>query len=273
MFMAFFGPSDEEIRNRASDQSPALFYPGSGQDYGPMWYFYHNYGIKKFIHVDYIYNYIEPPEENLEPYKIAEKKIDKNKLLSYNDPHFYVVNPVVLLQENFPDHSIESCKEIFPPYFGVYSWDYFWDPECPESNRCPSYGIKIVLTSANDTIEFYYLKTDAIGTYNLLVKLGWNIQVMVIQEHGFGCLWTGFAGKSKLYEIAKHYNKFPKYLFVAESQKTWPGYKQTRDAVLIKRGQMHDIYRAVCEYTPEVKTSKQVVRIVQESKESEIVLE
>ncbi len=248
------------ISNNANNQTPALFYPGAGHDYGPMWYFNKHYGIKRFIHVDYLLNYIRPPEKNSRSYTTTEQDIAKETLLNFQDSSYNTINSFLLLLENFPDYTIESIKEIFPSYFGVYNWDCFWDSECPKSYHCPSYGIKIVLSNKADTIEFFFLKTDAIGTYNLLLALDWNIQVMVVQDHGFGCLWTSFAGKSRLYQIARLYNKFPNYLFVAEGHEIWPGYKQTHDAILIKRGQAHDFYRAVCEYSPKYKTSRRVVK-------------
>jgi hypothetical protein len=37
-----------------------------------------------------------------------------------------------------------------------------------------------------DLIELFYFKTEAIQTYDILLRLGYQINVMVIQEHGFG---------------------------------------------------------------------------------------
>ncbi|HON88871.1 MAG TPA: hypothetical protein P5519_01905 [Spirochaetia bacterium] len=230
---------------------PTLFYPGAVYDYGPMWYFVHNFGVRRVFHIEFGLYLDFMPITNEDSYagSLQTREIPEDILRTYEWPSSTdpKQTPYSLLLKNFPEYRVASSEEVFPSYFGVSSWDYFWDINCPDYQRRPSYGVKIRLTNDTDAIDFYFLKTDAIGTYDLLLALGWNIDVMVVHEHGFGGGWTGFAGNSRLYRIAKRHKKMPRYLFVAEDQELWPGYRQVEDAVLILgRGQFFQQKRAVC---------------------------
>jgi hypothetical protein len=252
------------------DNKKTIMYPGSACDFGPLWHFAEHYGIRRAFYIDYMLDFCTIPEAlyNITRDDFAEdpsctkgyrtvqiKDFQQNQEKDIWD-EFYTaqigssLNGAIYekIKEHLPEYRIERVDFIFPWFFGpyFYSWKDFYYPDnlgkfFPDGAHC----FRVMLQRPDgDLIELFYFKTEAIQTYDILLRLGYQINVMVIQEHGFG--GTPFGGRSRLYDVARQNNKFPEYLFTAEGHTLWPGYTQAEEPILIYRGQFFNNKRAVC---------------------------
>jgi len=177
-------------------RQPTLYYPGAGEDYGPFKVFTEYSNISTVIYCDYHGGYGE--------------RILKDELLK--------------------SYEFISEKRIGPDILGMSSWEDFWPVE-PESlkwghpENASAMLFEMRLKSDRRVINFIYLCTEAIQTYKILFsnkKI--SPTVVVIQDHGLGCGWTCFGGKSsKLYKIAKP--ALPRFLY-SENEPEWQGYER-----------------------------------------------
>jgi len=195
-------------------------------------------------------------KEDIQDYDETKKKDIWEELYDCS-PKFRSLGPIYFkIKEHLPEYTIERVDFIFPWFFGpyFYNWKYFFHQDYLTSSVCDymsgpadAHCFRVMLRRPEgDLIELFYFKTEAVQTYDILLRLGYQINVMVIQEHGFGGGWTPFCGRSRLYDVARQNNKFPEYLFTAEGHTLWPGYTQAEEPILIYRGQFFNNKRAVC---------------------------
>jgi hypothetical protein len=119
-------------------------------------------------------------------------------------------------------------------------------PDVPESGSLelrPALRASL-RSAAGSTIEFFYLKDDALEALKALIRTGRPPTAVVLQDHGFGGATYRFGGDSSLYEAARRVATPPQTLFVAENSDPWPGYEQASDFELFE-GQEHGHKRAV----------------------------
>ena len=193
-----------------------LYYPGSGFDFGPLCLFANLPGLENVVYAEYGMG------DALEALQ-AE------------------------MHKNIPEFEVMEVSMLSPAYFDAPDWEVFWHPQSERDTyvRQKSFGVKFKLRKENKILNFYFLGTEGVATCKVLLKAGFNIQVMVLQEHGFGGGWTKFEGDSTLYQTHKNSRALPKMLLVAENTSPWPGYANTNMPVLIQRGQMHAHRRSI----------------------------
>jgi hypothetical protein len=197
-----------------NENKDTLYYPGSGTDFGPLCLFVENYNISNVIYTDYC---------------ITCKEITS------------------AIKENLSDYQIGNIEEIKPGYFNLNRWEEFW-PDNAESKKFGkpenAYGFKVELNKKGKKIKFIFLGVDGFKAYEIISKCGYKITVVVLQDHGFGCNWSNFGGKSELYEIARKH-ELPDMLFIGDETKPWPNYNQASEYSLIEKGQQHNNLRAI----------------------------
>ncbi len=175
-----------------------LYYPGAGKDFSTIKYFIQNSSIEKFYYCDYL-------NRDFRPENILEE-----------------------LKHQLPAYKISEVAELKPAYFNQSSWSDYW---CTESDGQTFSGRKensfislFRIASLDKIYELYYFGTEAIETYRILVENQINIDLVITQDHGLGCLWTTFCKGSYLEAIARVHNKMPQYLLVGTHQPAWEGY-------------------------------------------------
>ena len=211
-------PSPEEYLRSNPIPGGMLYYPGSGTDYGPMKLFYEIGKACRFIYADYL-----------------TKRADAEKITQW-------------LWEKY-EHSV---KELEPKKFRARQWADLWHPAVREKRQkdvLSSYGFQqeIRTGTGKDHLDFYFLWVDAIGAWKHLVRAGYKPDVVVLQDHGFGCNWTtpdGFGGNGALCREVQKAGHWPEYLLVADNSRPWPGYLAVSSGGP-QAGQMHGHHRAI----------------------------
>ena len=179
-----------------------LYYPGAGNDFETMKLFIDRTTINTVYYADY-----------LEKFNIE-----------------------TLTQKLGDSWSLVNEEKISPQFFNQTEWSDYWHNletavqfGSPES----AYGIKLTIKNTQDKeCDLYYLGTEAIKTYHILLLNDYKPDVIVLQDHGSGGNWEnqvfGFSEDktSKFYGISKVSASLPQYIFVGENTKPWPEYKQ-----------------------------------------------
>jgi len=141
---------------------------------------------------------------------------------------------------------IAEVGDLNPGHFGMRFWDDFWanHPKSRDfANLGTAFGIRASLVSGDgDRATFVFLHTDGIGTYRVLTRLG-RVDVVLLQEHGFGGNWDKFGANGALHQSAAGH--LPPWLYVAENTDPWPGYTRVTDYTCYADGQMHAHKRAL----------------------------
>lgn len=181
----------------------SLFYPGAGNDYAVIKHFINNSTIQTFYYCDYL-------NRDFRPESILTE-----------------------MREQLNGFNIKYISSIQPAYFNQTNWEDFW---CKESDGQTFSGRKSKSFIALFRIEFldrvfelYYFGTEAIETYRVLVENNFDIDLVVTQDHGLGCLWTTFCKGSYLEAIARVNGKMPRYLLVGTHHSTWEGYDRVSE--------------------------------------------
>jgi hypothetical protein len=183
-----------------------LYYPGAGNDFETMKLFIDRTTINQIYYVDY------------------SEKIDID----------------LLLQKLGEDWSILKKEEIIPQEFNQNVWSDFWydlNTSIEYGNPKEAFGIKITLKNKKEkTCTLFYLGTEAIKTYHILLCNNVKPDLIVLQDHGFGGNWGnqvfGFSesdtkeNPARLYGISNVSASLPNFIFVGENTKPWPYYKQ-----------------------------------------------
>lgn len=181
-----------------------VFYPGCGYDFTSLLLFA-NWGcISTFYFCDY---------SNRE---ITEETV-YSKLVEELTPFGYTVQHIARLN---------------PEYFNKQSWKRYWHPGARASNFGDvenSFISLYRLKNYHRTYDLFYFGTDAINTYEVLLKNQIQLDVVVTQDHGFGGLWTTFCKGSLLEELSRKSKRMPRLLFTGEGQEPWDNYIQISD--------------------------------------------
>ena len=128
--------------------------------------------------------------------------------------------------------------DLTPNYFQQNQWSDFWynqtssyEFSSPDNAFCKLLKIR---NKQGKVVELYYLGTEAIKTYHILLNINnIKIDIIVLQDHGFGCNWNGQTfGFNKnqqqnlLYNLCKASINLPKYILLGQNTTIWPNYKQ-----------------------------------------------
>jgi hypothetical protein len=201
-------------KRREKEYESSLYYPGSGCDFGPFYLFVEKYNVRKVIYSDYM--------------------ISKQTIIDS-------------IKEHLPRYRLREEIEINPEFYNKKSWEEFW----PNNKYCrqdgkpeDAFGFKVILKNQKIEVDFTFLRTEAIRTYEILSELGIYFDIVVLQDHGFGGNWTRFGGENEILTIARNY-KVPELLYIADNTDPWPGYTLKTDFELILKGQMHKHERAI----------------------------
>ncbi len=198
-----------------------LYYAGSGSDYGPLVHFATNFEGEMPLGAVFYVDYLT---------KVAEINDMLHKLPHLNDGYRF------------------RMEKLTPDYLHQRTWTKFW----PDNGKGRDFAKpKSAYAFASEIhfqerppLWFHFYRTEAIQTYENLLKAQVFPTIVVLQDHGWGGNWTQFGGENEMYHLAVDYNALPEFLFVADNTRAWPGYKQYSDYLVLK-GQMHNHERAI----------------------------
>lgn len=179
---------------------PTLYYPGAGDDIGPFTMFTQNALLTTVVYVDYY--------------------------------HLTAKDALSGLANQLKGYEVVKSWPIEPQMLGCNNWEDFW-PLDPESMRFGNprnaFGklLKLYNKKIRKTVNFIYLCTEAVQTYEILFSNRKKSPfAVVLQDHGKGGLWTTFQGIWGLYKVAR--KALPKFLY-SQDAKEWPDYEQISD--------------------------------------------
>ena len=180
-----------------------MFYPGAGFDYSPIDLFINKLPLYRIYYVDYG----------------VDRRDTENFISSL---------------KGFVHNSI--C-ELTPFHFNVNSWSELWFGK-PDSKRyfdsVGAFGLGCDLVSnSGRIIKFNYIKAEALGTYEAIIKAKIIPNIVVVQNHGFSLNWMSNMGH-ELERCAIENCSLPEYLLVADNTDPWGNYKQTGEYLLHK---------------------------------------
>jgi len=176
-----------------------LYYPGAGNDFQTLKLFVENSSINDVYYSDY-----------------HSKKINIEVLMS-------------ILGDNW---SLISKIDLTPMNFNKKEWSDFWfnlEKAAHYSKPENAYGIKFIFKHlSGKEFALYYLGTEAIKTYLILLENKINIDLVVLQDHGTGDNWSefGIGQDIKDFGLSKVSDFLPSLLFVGKNTVPWNGYKQ-----------------------------------------------
>jgi hypothetical protein len=185
-----------------------VFYPGSGEDDGPVDFFLNSTdeGVDLF-YVDYINQNI-----NLDR---AISKIKKAGPRAFN----------IEVELTPRDFGVKCIRDFYPLRSACTEeeWDrlVYEVPWLQDDSPVTQERLGFRISNGRDSITF--LVAEAIQCYKILQKNGIFPNVVVLEDPCFGGEWTCFGGDSKLFRAAKIQ---PRYLYVAEGTDPWPNYVQ-----------------------------------------------
>ncbi len=212
-FQFYVSESEFEFSKNIKTLNGYYFYPGCGND------------------IDW----------NLMSFLIKNTKIDKFIFCDYIDYHQN--NQFVNLQDNIdPRFSLVETYDISPNIFdeNVVEWKNYWHPNplstefgFPNEAWAKGYILQYNNNPSIKPITITFLKTEALGTFNLMSKYLGAPAILNLQDHGAGGFWTSFGGDdSLLLDIARQNNSMPQFLLVDDSTTPWPGYHLYPDSNL-----------------------------------------
>jgi hypothetical protein len=175
-----------------------LYYPGSGTDIAPLSLFTKSHFVSTVVYCDYT--------------------ITRRQLRQF--------------LTSLDGWTTQTKRSFTPKDFGLSSWADFW-PEhqagqqfAQPKNAFAHFAI-LLDRSTRRKVNFLFLATEGTTTLARLLALGFHPAVVVVQDHGFGCNWTQFGGRSSLFESFG--NNLPRLIYVGENTKAWPDYKRVSD--------------------------------------------
>jgi hypothetical protein len=175
---------------------PVFYYPGSGTDMGPMWLAINEFSAGTVIYTDYLET--------------------RSRLLN-------------MLRECWAWAKVGETQKVSSNDFGSVGWDAFWPRDERSrlfSGPSKSWGLTCMLDVMGRQVRLIFLGTDAHQTYANLLNTRLQPHIVWLQDHGFGCNWTDYAGHSLMWEAAVQHEGLPKYLLCPDGQrKSWPGYR------------------------------------------------
>jgi hypothetical protein len=231
--------------------SRVLFYPGAGQDISPALRFAQAGLIDTIVYCDY-----EHADDQLNTVKLVFKKFEDEYHSIQEDSDKVILEErqnaevsierirLVEIQSITSDELGLKCRKDFFPQsslkFGVRADD----------NKNTRIGTAAIYQRGEceaHQILFLYLDTEAIQTYiHLWGSIGAAPQILVVQDHSLGGLWTPFGGASKLFAAAP---LLPQFIWLGVNNTSpWPHYKEiSRHAKDVHS--MHQTTRSLWECT------------------------
>lgn len=176
-----------------------LYYPGAGNDFQTLKLFVENSSINEVYYSDY-----------------HSKKIKTEILISILGDNWSLINKIDLTPSNFNQNE----------------WSDFWfnlENAAHYANPIDAYGIKFIFKHlSGKEFSLYYLGTEAIKTYLILLENNIKIDLVVLQDHGTGDNWSEFGIGQDIedFGLSKVSDFSPSLLFVAKNTVPWNGYKQ-----------------------------------------------
>lgn len=170
----------------------SLYYPGAYLDFTTLKYFLETSMINDFYYCDYM-------NDELNETKIIDNLNDQLASIDYN------VTLKALLQ---------------PEYFKQKDWESFWHRNAEArsvGNINRSFIFQFEIKKEKQRWNLYYFGTEAIKTYEILIRNKTKMDVIVTQDHGLGCLWTTFCRGSILERLSLRYSSLPGFLLVGEN--------------------------------------------------------
>ena len=178
----------------------SLFYPGAGYDFSTLKFFMEMSAVKNYYYCDYMND------------EITNISVFENLVNQLSPFGFLVQNIGNLRQE----------------YFNQNQWAAYWYPSQEArfgGTVFQSFISLYRIIKGGRQFNLYYFGTEAIQTYEILLKNKINFDIVVTQDHGLGGLWTTFCNGSILETLSRQYKKMPKILMVGQGQDSWDGYE------------------------------------------------
>jgi hypothetical protein len=189
------------INNKVDKKCKTLFYPGAFNDFTTLGYFLENSIVKDFYYCDYL------------NYELNEVKIIDN------------------LNNQLPssDYKVSLISLLTPEHYNQKDWESFWhrNAEARSVGEIDkSFIFQFEIKKDIQKWNLFYFGTEAIKTYEILIKNKIKMDIIVTQDHGCGCLWTTFCRGSRLERLSLRYNSLPDFLLVGENGEGWDGYER-----------------------------------------------
>jgi hypothetical protein len=176
-----------------------LLYPGAGYDFSTLRFFMEVSGVKDYYYCDYM------------NYDITDNSVYNNLVEQLSTYGYLVI----------------KAGELQPGYFNQSRWGQFWHRDHIRfgGDVQNSFISLYRIIRGGKILNLYYLGTEAIQSYEILLKNNKKMDIVVTQDHGLGGLWTTFCQGSILETLANQYNKLPDILMVGEDYQPWEGYE------------------------------------------------
>jgi len=226
-------PTPEEAILRATDRergllrtlrnSRVLFYPGAGRDISPALRFAEIGAIDTVLYCDYINRVPRAVFDDLEMRGRFHGR-------EARDVHASELG--------------QRCRADFFP-----ALQHRWGRRDDDEANPVIGGVMEMRSYGPDAglFTFIYLDTEAIQTYiHVWGVAGDAPLIVVVQNHGFGGLWTSLGGDCLMYTAAP---LLPLFLYVGDiGSEAWPNYRQISRAALDAQS-MHRSQRSLWECT------------------------
>ena len=174
-----------------------LYYPGAGNDFKTLSFIAENTALESAFFADYT----------------SELRVTADTL------------------QAMPNWIVENSAELGPDFLRQNSWTAYWydlGSATEFANPANAFITKYQLfhQPSGKKLDFYYLGTEGIKTYQLLLENDITPDMLVLQDHGFGANWDKFGGSSKLSSVQSSQSPI---LFIGENTEPWPGYEKRTD--------------------------------------------
>lgn len=189
----------KEYLDSIVDLGKTLYYPGAGNDFQTLKLFVENTTINEVYYAD------------------------------YNSQRINIGNLISVLGDNW---ILISKIDLSPVDFKQNEWSDFWfnlEKAAYYSKPIDAYGTKFIFKHlSGKEFTFYYLGTEAIKTYLILLDNAINIDLLILQDHGTGDNWSEFGIGQDIKDIglSEVSDFLPSFLFVGKNTVPWNGYKQ-----------------------------------------------
>lgn len=192
--------SDKPNFLKIMHESNILFYPGAGSDISPALRFIGREEIDTIVYCDYL-------QENID-----------NVICRFAEERKF--GPLEISPLSATDFGFSNREDFVPNCREAKSWS-----SCRYELTDKQIGF-IGRENYNAKPVFFYFNTEAIQTYINLWCIEETIspQMVVIQNHGLGGLWTPLDGDCYMYRASPI---LPKFLIVGDvNSEPWPGYEK-----------------------------------------------
>ena len=200
-------PSFKDIFNSGR----IVYYPGSGYDGQPI----KTFNIAHYSHTYFYVDYMVTKES------IVERLTEDNALNGYKNIGIIEYKEKDLSPHGWVPHYHPTVEEI--------------NEMKRSSNDGESYCLVFIFERdinlddehGCDRFAVISLKADAIATYDAMFANNNKApDVLMLQDHGFGCNYNWFGRGGALNQIATSTNCYPSYIMVADNTAPWEHYEK-----------------------------------------------